>query len=69
MTRIWFRDIEYDETLSINTKTRKIKTDFTDIEYRYDNMIGDYLKLLRGRNLIKVDGNCLIKFKYRYVFL
>ena len=61
-----FRDIQ-EEILYIDSENEHIETDFAGVEHRYDDMMGDFLRMKRGRNLIVVDGKCWIKLKYRFI--
>ena len=62
-----------NEIVEINCKRRDIISSLASSYppiYRYDNLIDNYyLSLPIGVNRLKVNGKCLLKFKYEFQFL
>lgn len=58
------RDLTNAEDLYINCEKEIIETDVPG-EYRYDNIIGDFPKLVYGSNRFVINGSCTIQFKYK----
>ncbi|AYP68260.1 hypothetical protein PQE75_gp219 [Bacillus phage vB_BcoS-136] len=58
------RDIELGEDIYIDCEKEIIETDIIGV-YRYDNIIGNFTRLLKGENRLKIDGNCTIQFRYK----
>lgn len=56
------------EKISINGENQIIETNLPNV-WRYDDFNDFYLPLVKGRNIIQIEGNCLIKFQYRYKFI
>jgi phage-related protein len=56
------------ETVSINGENEIIETSLPNT-WRYNNFNDYYLPFFVGKNIIKVEGNCKIKFQYRYKYI
>lgn len=61
------RDLTNLEQIYINSEKEIIETDIVGV-YRYDKVIGNYIELPYGRNIIEVEGKCKIQFRYQYKF-
>lgn len=61
-----FTELEDGERLYVDCKNEIIETSL-DV-FRYDNFNDEYLTLLYGKNLLVVEGNCYIRFRYEYIF-
>jgi phage-related protein len=61
------RDLTNLEEIYINSEKETINTDIIGV-YRYDKVIGNYLELPYGKNIIKVKGKCMIQFRYQYKY-
>jgi predicted phage tail component-like protein len=55
------------EIIYVDCENEIIKTNIEN-EWRYDNFNDNYLELVYGKNLLKVNGNAKLKFEYRYKF-
>jgi phage-related protein len=55
------------EILYIDCENEDIISDIPGV-YRYDNMHGDYLEIIRGVNNLKIEGKCQIQFRYCYKY-
>lgn len=55
------------ENIYINCKKEIIETDIIGV-YRYDNVVGDFIELPIGNNIIQVEGKCKIQFRYQYQY-
>ena len=58
------RDLTNLEDIYINCEREIIETDIIGV-YRYDNVIGEFPKFIRGSNTIKIQGESDIKIRYR----
>lgn len=56
-------DLTDNENLTIDCENHIIETDLTDA-YRYNNFNGNYLKILRGLNNLRIVGTAKIQFKW-----
>jgi phage-related protein len=63
-----FSSLVDGETISINGENEIIETSLPNT-WRYNNFNDYYLPFFVGKNVIKVEGNCKIKFQYRYKFI
>jgi phage-related protein len=63
-----FKDLQDKEIIYIDCENEIIQTNIEN-EWRYDNFNDNYLELVYGKNLLKVEGNAKLKFEYRYKFL
>lgn len=54
-----------DETIYIDNENEYIETDLEDT-YRYNEFNDNFLKLVRGKNILKISGKCKIKFRYYF---
>lgn len=59
-----FQDLLDDEILTVDCENRVIETN-VPLTYRYENLHGDYLKLVLHNNYLLVKGTCEIKFTYQ----
>lgn len=59
-----FVDIEQGEGLYVNCENKFIESNIGD-KYRYDNLVGDYLELLPGKNVLTIGGDLKIRFRWR----
>jgi hypothetical protein len=59
-----FKDLINGETVYVNNETQHIETDLAMV-YRYANFNDNYMKLPRGANVLQVQGNCKLRFKYQ----
>jgi predicted phage tail component-like protein len=55
------------EEIYVHCDNQIIKTNLVDI-WRYDNFNDNYLSIPYGKNQLKIDGKCKVKFQYQYVF-
>lgn len=58
------RDLTNLEDIYINCEKEIIETDAIGV-YRYDNIIGEFPRLVYGQNRFKVTGDCQIQFRYK----
>jgi phage-related protein len=58
------RDLTNGEDLYINCEKEIIETDIVGM-YRYDNIIGEFPRLVYGDNRFVVTGSCTIQFRYK----
>lgn len=58
------RDLTDLEDIYINCEKEIIETDAIGV-CRYDNIIGEFPRLLYGENRFKITGNCEIQFRYK----
>lgn len=58
------RDLTDQEDIYINCEKEIIQTDIIGV-YRYDNIIGDFPRLVHGSNRLKITGDCTIQFRYK----
>ncbi|MED3562239.1 phage tail protein [Bacillus xiapuensis] len=56
------------EKIHIDGENQIIESNLPNI-WRYDDFNDFYLPLYKGKNVIQVEGDCLIKFQYRYKFI
>lgn len=59
-----FSNLESNETLTIDCEHEDIETDIP-LTYRYSNMSGKFLRLVRGTNRLLVTGKVELKFVYQ----
>lgn len=59
------RELTDKEKIYINCEKEIIETDIIGV-YRYDNIIGSYLEFPYGKNIIEVEGKCIIQIRYQY---
>jgi phage-related protein len=62
-----FTGLKDNEELYINCQTRDIESSLPNT-YRIDDFNDNYLKLVYGRNLLRIKGDCHLMFKYRYIY-
>ncbi len=55
------------EEVYIDCEHKIIESSLPNI-WRYDDFNDEYLEIVYGKNLLKIDGQAKIKFKYRYIF-
>lgn len=65
---ISFSGLTISENLVIDCENEDISTD-QPLTYRYSNMSGDFLELLRGVNNLLIKGNIKFQFIYEYKIL
>lgn len=58
------RDLTNMEDIYINCEKEIIETDLLGT-YRYNNIVGDFPRLLFGLNRFKITGDCTIQFRYK----
>lgn len=58
------RDLTDLEDIYINCEKEIIQTDAIGID-RYDNLIGEFPRLIYGQNRFKITGDCQIQFRYK----
>jgi phage-related protein len=63
------RNLTNQEDLYLNCEKEQIETDIVGV-YRYNDVLGDFPRLLSGTNRFKITGDCVIQFRYkkRYKF-
>jgi phage-related protein len=59
------RNLLDGEGIFINNETKEIISDIGGT-YHYDDHNGVWLELLKGNNSLRIYGNCLIEFEYRF---
>jgi phage-related protein len=59
------RNLADGEEVYINNETKEIVSEFART-YHYDDHNGNWLKLLKGNNSLRVYGNCHLEFEYRF---
>lgn len=62
------RDLTDQETVYINNDTQLIESSLP-VTYRYTNFNDQYLDLPAGINMLRVNGNARLQFRYEYKFL
>lgn len=60
-----FNNLSVGETVYVDNAKKRIISDLPDT-YRYDNFNENWLKLLYGRNILKITGDCEIQFRIQY---
>lgn len=55
------------EKIYINCEKETIQTDILGI-YRYNNVFGEYPRLLYGENSLEITGKCKIQFRYQEIY-
>lgn len=60
-----FNDLAFSETVYIDNENQDILTDLP-LTYRYGNFNGNYLRLDRGMNRLKLFGQFRIEFRYQF---
>jgi phage-related protein len=60
-----FTSLIDNETVYIDNEGTYIETDVANT-YRYGNFNNNYLKLVRGKNILQVTGKCHLNFRYQY---
>lgn len=63
-----FTGLNINENLQISGQDQEILTD-QPLTYRYNNMTGDYLQLIRGVNNLQIFGNIKLQFTYEFRLL
>jgi predicted phage tail component-like protein len=63
-----FTSLLANEELYVNGENQIIETNIPNT-WRYDNFNDQYLNLRYGKNVLQINGNCKLKFKYRYKFI
>lgn len=58
------RDLTNLEDIYLNCEKEIIETDLIGT-YRYNNVIGEYPRLLFGENRFRITGDCTIQFRYK----
>lgn len=58
------RDLTDLEDIYLNCEKEIIETDAVGV-YRYDKIIGDFPRLLKGTNRFVITGDCDIQFRYK----
>lgn len=58
------RDLTNQEDIYIDCEKEIIETDIVGV-YRYENIIGEFTRLLYGENKLKITGDCTIQFRYK----
>lgn len=58
------RDLTHMEDIYLNCEKEIIQTDILGV-YRYDKIIGDFPRLVFGKNRMKITGACTIQFRYK----
>lgn len=55
------------ENIYIDCEKEIIESDIVGVT-RYDDVLGEYIKLRYGINVFRITGNCIIQFRYRYKY-
>lgn len=63
-----FTDIANEEIVWVDNEKKTIISNLPDI-YRYNNHNGEFLEFKRNSNLLTIEGDCKIKFRWRERFL
>lgn len=61
------RDLKDGEDIYINCEKEIIETNVIGT-YRYNNIIGEYPRLLYGKNIFEITGSCKIQFRYKHKY-
>lgn len=62
-----FVNLVDSENIYIHCHNEIIESNFVNV-YRYDSFNENYLSLPFGLNKLKIEGSCMIKFRYQYKF-
>lgn len=65
---IAFNNMTEDESIRIDCENQDIVSDLPGA-YRFEDMEGEYIALVRGNNRLQVYGNISIQFKYEFLRL
>lgn len=57
-------NLNNNEDIYINCEKETIETNLIGV-YRYDNIVGDFPRLIYGTNRFQITGDCNIQFRYR----
>lgn len=60
-----FNNLNEGETVYVDNAKKRIVSNLPNI-YRYDNFNKHWLKLMYGKNLLEITGDCEIKFRLQY---
>lgn len=60
-------NLKDNEEVYVDCEEQIIESSLPNI-WRYDDFNDEYLEIVYGKNLLKIDGEAKIKFKYRYIF-
>jgi len=63
-----FTDLKNEELIYINNDNETITSDITNSNPE-DKFNNQFLYFIRGTNLLKIDGDCKLRFRYREKFL
>jgi predicted phage tail component-like protein len=63
-----FTSLLNEEVVHIDCENKIIESSLP-YTWRYDNFNDNYLTLHYGKNILKIDGYCKVKLKYRYKFI
>lgn len=55
------------ENIYINCEKEIIQTDVLGV-YRYNNVFGEYPRLLFGENTLEIKGRCKVQFRYQEIY-
>ncbi|MDQ4711899.1 phage tail family protein [Bacillus subtilis] len=67
-TPLKFTGIKHHEVINVDSNKKLITSSITGYEC-YDQVNEEYVILTRGKNRIKINGECYIRLKYRYKYL
>lgn len=62
-----FTGLKDQEEIYIDCENELIETNLPNT-YRYDNFNDNYLSLNYGNNVLKITGDSIVKFRYKYIF-
>lgn len=65
---ISFATIANDEILELDCENEDVTSSAEPTTYRFDNMTGNFTRLLMGTNSLQVYGNVKIYFQYEYIY-
>lgn len=63
-----FEDILVNEVLTIDGEHESIETDVPTV-HRYENHNEEFIELVRGRNILQLNGDFIVKFIYQFKLL
>ena len=68
--KIWeIRNLNDRENVYIDCKKEIIKSDSEDIGvYHYTDTSGEMPRLMKGRNLLMINGRCIVQFRYQFKY-
>ena len=61
------RELDDKEKIYINSEKEIIETDIIGV-YRYNNVFGEFPRLLYGENRLEITGRCKIQFRYQEIY-